>query len=75
MPSEYSQLFFGLAGDDTSINELLNGQWDFNGLSAQKEADSIKDSDGPEVADILKANDKFESYKNAEYIIIGKGFS
>jgi N-acetyl sugar amidotransferase len=89
MPAKYSELFLDWLGiTPRSMNFLMDqwrdkkywnqpqfGQWAFNGLSVQQEADRIKVSEGHEAADIFEANDKLESYKNAEYIIIGKGFS
>jgi N-acetyl sugar amidotransferase len=88
MPSEYSQLFLDWLGiTPRSMRFLMDqwrnkkywnqpefGQWEFNGLSAQQEADNIKVDQGYDAADLFQASDKLESDKDGKYITIGKGW-
>jgi N-acetyl sugar amidotransferase len=89
MPSKYSQLFLDWLGvTPRSMSFLMDqwrnkkywnqpqfGQWVFNGLSAQQEAENIKVDQGHDAADLFHANDKLESDKDGEYITIGKGWN
>ena len=88
IPVEYSQLFLDWLGiTPRSMTFLMDqwrnkkywnqpefGQWVFNGLSAQQEAENIKVDQGYDAADLFQANDKLESVKDGKYITIGKGW-
>ncbi|CAN6134415.1 WbuX, N-acetyl sugar amidotransferase [Methylophilaceae bacterium] len=89
IPVKYSQLLLDWLGitprsmrflmdqwrNEKYWNQPEFGQWEFNGLSAQQEAENLKADQGHNAAALFQANDKLESDKDGKYITIGKGCS